>query len=78
MNDHKRIRTKVLEGILATCGRQLEECEKQLEDIASMMPLAKGPHERTSMNIVLDDQRKVVKSLKRLQSDVSEILGTEP
>lgn len=39
------------------------------------MPVAKGAQERTALNIILDDQKKVAKALERLVSDLSEIIG---
>ena len=74
MKDQNQLRAQVLQCILSTCGSQLDQCEKQAEDLASIMPLAKTPQQRTSMNIILDDQKKLVKALKRLQSDVLAIL----
>ena len=75
MKDSRRSRTQILEHIITTSGKQEEECTRQLEDLISIFPLAKSPRERTSMNIVLDDQRKVLKALKRLQNDALEILA---
>lgn len=37
------------------------------------MHWAKAPRERTAVNIILDDQRKVLKALERLVNDLSEI-----
>jgi hypothetical protein len=77
LKDQKQIRVQVLERALRVCSLQLTQSECQADELASALPLAKSPHERTSMNIVLDDQRKVIKALKRLQADVSEILEKE-
>lgn len=75
LKDQRRLRTKVLEDVLALCNSQLDLSEAQLEELSAVTSLAKGPRERTSMNIVLDDQKKVIKSLRRLQSDLSELIG---
>jgi hypothetical protein len=53
----------------------LEESCENLEDIKALLPLAKTAQERTTLNIILDNQRKVVKSLERLTNDLSEING---
>lgn len=75
MKDPTRLRIKVLEEVLAVCKSQLERSEEQLEKIMAMLPLARNPKERTTINIILDDQRKVIKSLRRLEADVSELLA---
>ena len=74
MKDQNQLRAQILKCILLTSGTQLHQCERQSEDLASIMPLAKTPQQRTSMNIILDDQKKVVKALKRLQGDLLAIL----
>lgn len=61
-----------MNGLLASSTRQLEESIKNIEDIKSVLPLAKNPRERTAANIILDDQKKVVKALERLIADLAE------
>lgn len=63
----------MLDRLLATSSRQLDESAKNIDDIKSVMAWAKSPRERTAMNIILDDQKKVVKALERLVNDLAEM-----
>jgi hypothetical protein len=74
LRDLVESRRQMLENIQSSCLIQLENWARHAEDLAAIMPLAKRPRDRTSMNILLDDQRKVVKALTRLQKDVLELL----
>lgn len=65
----------MLGRLLATSSRQLDESAKNVDDIKSVMDWAKSPRERTAMNIILDDQRKVAKALERLVNDLAEMGG---
>ena len=76
MKDRLESRMRILERIQSMCCIQLEDWARNAKDLAAIMPLAKSPRDRTSMNIVLDDQRKVVKALTRLQTDASEMLDS--
>jgi hypothetical protein len=76
LKDPKESRIRILEQTQATCRIHLEDWARKAEDLNAIVPLAKSPRERTSMNIVLDDQRKVMKALTRLQTDVSELLDS--
>lgn len=66
---------RVLERVLESSSRQLDEANKSVDELKSVMPVAKGAQERTTLNIILDDQKKVAKALERLVSDLSEIIG---
>ncbi|WP_337863142.1 hypothetical protein [Nitrososphaera sp.] len=66
---------RVLERVLESSSRQLDEANKSADELKSVMPVAKGAQERTALNIILDDQKKVAKALERLVSDLSEIIG---
>ena len=72
MRDPAIIRYEVLNGLLASGTRQLEESTKNIEEIKSILHWAKNPRERTAINIILDDQKKVVKALERLVADLTE------
>lgn len=75
MSEQRKVRqTQIMERILASTSAHLTDCQKLLDDLRNMASFAMTPHDRTSLNIILDDQRKVVKSLRRLQADVSEML----
>jgi len=78
LKDPARVKEEVLNGILESSSRQLEEAENSVEEIKSILHWAKGPRERTSINIILDDQKKVVKALGRLVDDLSEICSKRP
>lgn len=69
------MKRETLAKLLETSSRQLKESYENLEDIKALLPLAKTAQERTALNIILDNQRKVVKSLERLTNDLSEING---
>jgi hypothetical protein len=73
LRDPVKVKDEVLNDVLATSSRQLEESAKNIEEIRSLLQWAKSPRERTAVNIILDDQRKVIKSLDRLVNDLSEI-----
>jgi arsenate reductase-like glutaredoxin family protein len=75
LKDPTKIKRETLAKLLETSSRQLEESCENLEDIKALLPLAKTAQERTTLNIILDNQRKVVKSLERLTNDLSEING---
>ena len=77
MKDKSQLKAHVLDRILSATRSQLNECERLVEDMVSILPSARTPQQRTSMNIVIDDQKKVVRALKRLQSDVIESLGRD-
>jgi hypothetical protein len=74
LKDKSQLRAHVLDSILSATRSQLNECERLVEDMVSILPSARTPQQRTSMNIILDDQKKVVRALKRLRSDVIEIM----
>jgi hypothetical protein len=69
------MRTRTLANLLEKSSRHLKESYENLEDIKALLPLAKTPQERTALNIILDNQKKVIKSLERLTNDLSEIGG---
>jgi len=60
-----------LNAVLESSTRQLEESAKNIEDIKSILHWAKTPRERTAINIILDDQKKVSRTLERLVNDLS-------
>lgn len=74
MKDYKQSKREILCRVYSVCSRQLADCEKQLEELVSIAPAAKTPRERTSINIIVDDQRKVARALTRLQRDLSEVI----
>lgn len=67
------MKSETLAKLLETSSRQLKESYENLEDIEALLPSAKTAQDRTALNIILDDQKKVVKSLERLANDLSEI-----
>jgi hypothetical protein len=73
LRDPAKVKDEVLNAVLKSSSRQLEESAKNIEKIRSTLQWAKSPRERTAVNIILDDQRKVAKALERLVSDLSEI-----
>ena len=76
MRDPANIKNEVLYKILKSGSRQLEESTKNVEEIRSVLLRGiKGPKERTAINIILDDQKKVVRALDRLVDDLTEIYG---
>lgn len=73
MKDPAKMKSETLAKLLETSSRQLKESYENLEDIEALLPSAKTAQDRTALNIILDDQKKVVKSLERLANDLSEI-----
>ena len=74
LKDYRQRKVEILRRAFSACTRQLADCEERLEELVSLAPTAKNPRERTSINMIVDDQRKVARALSRLQSDLSEVL----
>ena len=75
MRDPAKVKDEILSAVLESGSRQLEESAKNIEEIRSILHRAKTPRERTAVNIILDDQKKVVKALGRLVDDLSGMLS---
>jgi hypothetical protein len=75
LKDPQKAKEEMLGRLLETSSRQLDESAKNIDDIKSVMAWAKSPRERTAMNIILDDQKKVAKALERLINDLAEMSG---
>ena len=75
MRDPAKVKDEILSAVLKSGSRQLEESAKNIEEIRSILHRAKTPRERTAVNIILDDQKKVVKALGRLVDDLSGMLS---
>ena len=75
MKDPQKAKEEMLGRLLETSSRQLDESAKNIDDIKAVMAWAKSPRERTTMNIILDDQKKVAKALERLVNDLAEMSG---
>lgn len=74
MRDPAKTKNEVLHKVLESGSRQLEESTKNAEEIRSiLLHWVKGPKERTAINIILDDQKKVVRALDRLVDDLTEL-----
>jgi hypothetical protein len=74
LRDPTKTKSEVLDKVLKSSLRQLEESTKNVDEIRSiLLHWVKGPKERTAINIILDDQKKVVKALGRLVDDLDEI-----
>jgi hypothetical protein len=75
LRDPTKAKSEVLDKVLESSSRQLEESTKNVDEIRSIILLhwVKSPKERTAINIILDDQKKVVKALSRLVDDLAEI-----
>lgn len=75
LRDPTKAKSEVLDKVLESSRRQLEESTKNVDEIRSIILLhwVKSPKEKTAINIILDDQKKVVKALGRLVDDLAEI-----
>ncbi len=74
MRDPRKSKSEVLDKVLKSSSLQLEESTKNVDEIRSiLLHWVKSPKERTAINIILDDQKKVVKALGRLVDDLAEI-----
>jgi hypothetical protein len=75
LKDPTKAKSEVLDKVLESSSRQLEESTKNVDEIRSIILLhwVKSPKERTAINIILNDQKKVVKALSRLVDDLAEI-----
>jgi hypothetical protein len=73
LRDPAKVKVEILNDVLASSSRQLEESARNIEKVRSLLRWAKTPRERTAVNIILDDQKKITKALGRLVNDLSEI-----
>jgi len=74
LRDPAKTRNEVLHKVLRSGSRQLEESTKNAEDIRSiLLRRVKSPKERTAINMILDDQKKVIRALDRLVVDLTEL-----
>ena len=74
MRDPIKTKGEAVDKVLKSSLRQLEESTKNVDEIRSiLLHWVKSPKERTAINIILDDQKKVVKALGRLVDDLAEI-----
>jgi hypothetical protein len=73
LKDPAKVKNEILNDLLASSSRRLEDSARDMEKVKSLRRWAKAPRERTAVNIILDDQRKVAKALERLVNDLSEI-----
>jgi hypothetical protein len=73
LRDPAKVKSEVLRELYSSSSRQLEESARSIEEVKSILHWAKTPKDRTAINIILDDQRKVVKALERLVRDLEEI-----
>ena len=64
----------MLNGLLASSSKQLQESAKNVEETKSILHWAKNSRDRTAINIILDDQKKVIKALERLMTDLAETI----
>jgi hypothetical protein len=70
LKDLSKIKGSVLKRLLETSAAQLEQCRQNVDDMKELLPGAKNARERTALNILLDDQKKVAKALERLVADL--------
>jgi hypothetical protein len=75
LRDPTKVKYEILSAVLESSSRQLEESAKNVEKIRSILNWAKTPRERTAVNVILDDQKKVVKALERLVNHLSVMTG---
>ena len=73
MRNPAKIRHDTLAAVLQTASRQLDESAAAIEDLKALLPMSKSAQERTAMNIVIDDQKKLLKALERMTSDLQEL-----
>ena len=73
MKDPARMRQEALASALKTASDQLGTSAEMVEDLKALLPTAKSARERTALNIVIDDQKKVMKALERLVNDLAEL-----
>jgi hypothetical protein len=73
MTDPVKVKDEILIAVLESSSRQLDESAKNIEEIRSILHRVTSLRERTAVNIILDDQKKVAKALGRLVNDLSEI-----
>jgi hypothetical protein len=73
LRDPAKIKSEVLGELYSSSSRRLEESMSSIEEVKSILHWAKTPKDRTAINIILDDQRKVVKALERLVRDLEEM-----
>lgn len=72
MKDPAKMKSDLLRRLAETSAAQLEECRRDIDDMKEILPSARSARERTALNILLDDQKKVAKALERLVGDLAE------
>lgn len=75
MKDLARMKSDLLTRREETSTAQLKECHRDIDDMKEILPAARSARERTTLNIVLDDQKKVAKALERLVGDLAGAVG---
>jgi hypothetical protein len=73
LGDPAKVKDEILSAVLESSSRQLKVSAENIEEIKSILSRAETPRERTTINIILDDQKKVAKAFGRLVDDLSEI-----
>ena len=74
MRDPTKAKSELLFKILQSSCHQLQESTKNVEEIRYILVhWIRSSKERTAINIILDDQKKVVKALGRLVDDLTEV-----
>jgi hypothetical protein len=73
LRDPAKVKDEILNRVLVSSSRQLEESARNIEEIKSILHRAKTPRKRTAVNIIFDDQKKVAKALGRLVDDLAEV-----
>ena len=68
-----KVKSELLGELYSSSSRRLEESMSSIEEVKSILHWAKTPKDRTAINIILDDERKVVKALERLIRDLEEM-----
>jgi hypothetical protein len=73
MMDPARTRKEALASALKVASGQLAKSAEVVEDLKALLPTARNARERTALNIVIDDQKKVMKALERLVKDLEDL-----
>jgi hypothetical protein len=74
LRDSSKVKSDVLGKLYSSSLAQLEDSAINIEEIRSILQWAKTPKDRTAINIILDDQRKVAKAVERLVRDLEETI----
>jgi endonuclease III len=73
LKDYWQLKSETISKLVKTGSLHMAQAEEILEALKSLSDRARSPRERTALNIIIDDQRKVIRALQRMINDASDM-----